>query len=575
MKKKLLIIAIIVIAIAIGIFFIVKGISKGSREYSIEEVSELNYFVIQENNKFGVIDKNAKVLIEPTFNEVVIPNPQKAVFICTNENKENKVYNENNEQILTNFEEVSSIRLKNIASNLMYEKSVLKYKENDKYGLIDYSGKKITDAIYNQIQALEYKEGELLVEKDGNYGVINIKGTELVPIEYLNVHSDGYYIEDDGFKYSGYIVCKKTDEGYRYGFINKDGDQVLQTEFNELNRITDIKDNNNVYCIASKNGQYGVYKNSNQIINNEYQSINFNKNNNIFILEKSKRYGACDIEGNKLIDVKYIQIDVNGNTLYAKTKDGTVEVYDKKGNKSDIPSNVYKYSIEDGKYNIVVTNKEGQSLYSLQDNSGNDITKAEYSYIEYLYDDLFIASNMDKHLGIIDANGNEKLEFKYNSIQKIKETKLLQALVKDENKVDIYTSNLEKIYEMEKPTFVEEKEYIKVYNDTETIYLSKEGKIVENKQVYNQNKLYATQQNDKWGFADENGTIKIDCIYDKVTDFNQYGYAGIKLNDKWGSIDKDGNIVIDPTYELKTEPDFLGKYYKVEYGFGEFYFTNK
>lgn len=576
MGKKSVIIVIILIAVAIAIFFTVKGITQASREYTIEKVSEYNYFVVQDNNKLGVIDKNANIIIEPTFYDVVIPNPEKGVFVCTNDNKETKIFNENKEEILTNFEQVESIRLKNIVSDLMYEKSVLKYKENDKYGLIDFSGKKITDAVYNQIQALEYKEGELLVEKDGNYGVINIKGTELVPTEYLNVHSDGYYTEEYGFKNSGYIVSKKTELGYRYGFIDKDGNEVLPIEFNELYRITDIKDNNNIYFIASKNGQFGVYKNSNQLINNEYQSINYNKNNNIFLLEKSKRYGVADIEGNSIIDIKYIQIDVNGNTLYAKTKEGTVDVYDTKGKQSDIPSNVYKYSVADGKYSIIVTNNDGQSLYSIQDNNGNEIVKPEYTYIEYLYDNLFIASNMQKQLGILDENGNEKVEFKYSSIQKIKDTKLIQALIKEENTVDIYSSNMEKIYEMAKPTFVEENEYIKAYNEADTIYLSKDEKLVNNTEVYKQNTLYATKQNNnKWGFVDSNGSIKLDCIYDKVTDFNKYGYAGIKLNGKWGSVDKDGNIVIAPTYELNNEPDFLGKYYKVEYGLGEFYFTNK
>ncbi|MBR0350690.1 MAG: WG repeat-containing protein [Clostridia bacterium] len=578
MKKKILITVVIlaIIAItAIAIFFAIKGISKGSRNYEIENVSEYNYFVLQENNKYGVIDKSAKTIIQPNFSEVVIPNPQKAVFICTNENKEIKALNEKNEQILTNFEEVTGIRLKNIASNLMYEKSVLKYKENDKYGLIDYSGKKITDAIYNQIQALEYKEGELLVEQNGNYGVINIKGTELVPIKYLNIHADGYYTEKDGFKNCGYIVAVKSEKGYRYGYIDKDGKETLETNYNELSRITDIKDDNNIYFIASKNGQYGIYKNSEQLINNEYQSISYNKNNKLFLLEKSKKFGICDIDGKQIIDVKYTQIDVNGNTLYAKTKEGTVDVYDAKGNKSDLPSNIYKYDVADGKYNLIITNKDGKSLYSVQDKAGNEVIKPEYTYLEYLYDDLFIASNMQNQLGILDVNGNTKLDFKYSSIQKIKESRLIQALIKDENKVDIFNSQIEKLYEIEKPTFVEENDYIKVYNETDTIYLSKEEKLVENTEVYKQNKLFAKKQNDKWSFADKNGAIKVNAIYDKVTDFNEFGYAGINQNGKWGAIDQNGNIVVEPTYELKSEPDFLGKYYKVVFGYGECYFTNK
>lgn len=575
MKKKIIISIILIAVVVIATYFIIKGISNGSREYEIEKVSEYNYFVLQENNKYGVIDKEAKVIIQPTYSQVVIPNPQKAVFICTSENNENKVLNANNEEILSNYKGIESIRLKSIVSNLMYEKSVLKYKENDKYGLVDFNGKKVTEPIYDQIQTLEYKEGELLVQKDGQFGVINIKGTELVPIQYIGVRSDAYYTEEDKFKNSGYIVSNKTDKGYRYGFIDNNGNEVLKTEYNDLSRVTDIKDNNNIYIIASKNGQYGVYKNSEQLIKNEYQSISYNKSNNIFLLEKSRTYGAADINGNKLIDIKYVQIDSNGNTLYAKTKDGNIDVYDAKGNKSNIESNVYKFSVEDGKYSIVITNNNNESLYSLEDNTGKEIVKPQYTYIEYLYDDLFIASNMQKQLGIIDRNGNTKVEFKYISIQKIKGSKLLQALLREDNKIEIYNSKIEKIAEMIRPSVTEINDYIKVFNDTETLYLSKDEKIVENTQVYKQNKLFAKKQNDKWGFVDENGTVKVNALYDKVTDFNEFGYAGIKLNGKWGSIDQNGNIVIEPTYELKSEPEFLGMYYKVAFGYGECYYTNK
>lgn len=577
MKKVLLIIATILIVIAIvsvSVFFIVKGLSNKEREYEIETVSEYNYFVLREDNKFGVLDKNAKTIIEAKYNQVIIPNPEKAVFLCIDENSKVKVLNENNEEILTQFEAVEAIRLKNIVSDLMYEKSVLKYKENNKYGLIDYSGNKVTEAIYDRIQALEYKEGELLVEKDGNVGIISIKGKELVPIKYLNVNSDGYYTDQDKFKYSGYIVSTKTEMGYRYGFIDREGNEVLKPEYNDLSRVTDLKDNNNAYFIASKNGQFGVYKNSDQLLKNEYQSISYNKNNNIFLLEKSKTYGAADINGNRIIDIKYTQIDSNGNTLYAKTKDGNVDVYDAKGNKSSIPSNVYKYSAGDN-YSIKITNDNGNSTYSVEDNFGNEIIKPEYIYIKYLYDDLFIVSKEQNKLGIIDTKGNQKVELKYSSIQTIKDTKMIQALIKDENKVDIYSSKMEKLYEMIKPQFTEINGFIRVTNETDTIFLSQEEKVVDSKVVYSNNKLFANKQNEKWGFIDDNGTVKVQAKYDKVTDFNKYGYAGIKLNGKWGVIDQEGNIVVEPTYELNNEPEFLGKYYKVVYGLGEFYYTNK
>ena len=46
---------------------------------------------------------------------------------------------------------------------------------------------------------------------------------------------------------------------------------------------------------------------------------------------------------------------------------------------------------------------------------------------------------------------------------------------------------------------------------------------------------------------------------------------------KWGVIDEKGNIILEPTYtieESNEDPEFIGKYYRVYYGYGESYFTN-
>ena len=52
----------------------------------------------------------------------------------------------------------------------------------------------------------------------------------------------------------------KTQEGYRYGYINNNGKLILKPEYNQLSRITDIEDNDNAYLLGAKNGQFGVTK---------------------------------------------------------------------------------------------------------------------------------------------------------------------------------------------------------------------------------------------------------------------------------------------------------------------------
>ena len=134
---------------------------------------------------------------------------------------------------------------------------------------------------------------------------------------------------------------------------------------------------------------------------------------------------------------------------------------------------------------------------------------------------------------------------------------------------------LEKICEMTNAIIEVKDNYIKVYNNTETKYYDLDGKEKQNTEIFPDNKIYAKSQDGKWGFVDKNGNVVVDYIYDKTTDLNLYGYAGVKLGDKWGVVNSDGEVILEPTYTINTlvEPDFIKEYYKVTYGYGEFYYT--
>ena len=574
MKKKC-IIGIIIIVIAIITAFVVYNIIKeNGRNYEIEKVDNYNYFVVMQNNLYGVIDKTGNTIISPKYQEVKIPNPEKAVFVCYEENN-TKVLNEKNEEILTNYTNVEPIGLKNIASDLMYEKSVLRYAKDGKYGLIDFEGKEITKPIYDELEGLPYKEGELLVKQNEKYGVINIKGNNLVDIEYETITVDGYFTNENQYKNAGYIVSIKTEEGYRYGYIKNDGKEIAKPQYNELSRITGIKDDENIYLLGSKNGQYGISKNGEDIIQNAYQSIRYDEVNNVFVIEKSKKYGIANIEGKELVPLNYNQIDITGMYIYAQNDQG-ITVYDSQGTQANMNANIAILNTSNENYKIKIDNENG-SKYSIIDKDGKELTKETYNYIEYLYDNYFIASKDTGKLGVIDEKGNIKVELKYSSLQEIQGTKLLQATISEEKKTEVYASTMEVVASMQNAVIENNEEYIKVYNGSETILLSKEGNVLENTQVYSNNKLFAQKKDDKWGFVDKSSNVIVDYKYEAVTEFNQYGFAAVKLNGKWGAINEQGQEVVEPKYDLanEIEPFFIGKYYRVTYGYGEFYFTDK
>ena len=578
MKKKNIVMIIIVLVIIISIagWFIYKQIEKNGREYEIEKIAiqDYEYFILRQDGKYGVMNKNGDIVIHPEYTNVIIPNPKKAVFICYDENNQTKVLNQNNEQIFSEYEQIQPIRLKNIASNLMYEKNLLTYVQDEKIGLINLDGEEIAEPIYESIEGLPYKEGELLVQLEGKYGVINNKGNNLVEPKYDQITVDNYTTEEEGYKRAGYIVSNTTENGYRYGYVDINGNVLLEPEYTEVSRIINIKDNDNIYLIVAQNGQYGVVKNQEQIIENEYQSISYNSESNTLTLEKTKRYGIATLEGKVVIPVEFSQIDSTGKYIYATDVDGNVEVYQEDGNPADVESNVYILETNNENYQIKIDNAQG-TVYSILNKNGEQMTTQNYSYINYLYDNYFIVSVTGGKVGVINDKEEEIIPIQFDSIEKIEGTDYIITRLSENNSTQLYDKNFKQLCEMTNAVLKKEENYIKLYNETGTKYFDLEGNEKQNTEVFPNNEIYAKSQDGKWGFVDKSGNVVVDYIYDKATDLNAYGYAGVQLDGKWGVVNSNGEIILEPTYtfNVQTEPEFIKEYYKVQYGYGEFYYT--
>lgn len=597
MKKKViitLIVVIILIILGIGGYFIWQNWMSKSREYQVTSINEYAYFVVKEKDKYGVIDSKGNTVIPANYDEVQIPNPTQAVFLVM-QGETKSVLNEKAEAIFTNYQKVSSLRLKNVSTDLIYEKQVLTYEENGKLGLMNIEGKQLTSAIYEEIDTLPYKEGELLVKQDGKYGVINQNGAIMVKPNYDQIKADGYYDGEKGYHEDGYLVSQKTDEGYRYGYQTFSGEELLPTEFNELERIGDIGNNQNIFLIAAKNGQYGLFQNGEANLANEYQSITYDTNTEMLIVQKGKKYGVYTPEGKNIIPIEYPQIDSNGDYFYIKQDTGEVKVYDKQGKETTINPNlvILNATAEEGKIKIHILTENNTTKFNLY-REEEKLTKQDYTYIEQLYGTNFVAANASGKLGIIDTQGNAKTEMKYDSVQKIAEANMTQATITSTKQTDFYdqsgnlvgtlkepslkTEKIESVQNTDKTEKAEsvEQEYIIAQNQEQTLYFDLNGTAKTNTQVYPNHALIATQKAGKWGFSTPEGKQIIECQYDQVTELNQYGFAGIKQGDKWGIINQEGKILLEPTYSLpgQLNPQFIGKYYQVQYGYGQSYYTN-
>ncbi len=435
MKKVVGIIGfIIVVIISLGLSIYLPNKDRINDE---TEDKLIIYSVIEENGKYGVKNQEDKIIVKPQYEQVVIPNEHRGIFICDNDGEKTVVYNEKGSEIFKEYEAVEPIKLSNLLEE-KYEKNAIIYQKNGKYGLLSITGKVILDARYEQIFSLGYKENEVIVKDNNKYKIYDVKGKQLIKEEFDSIQSDEYYNEQDGYKKSGYIVCKTTSDGYRYGYYDYDYDEVLIADYNQILRIVDVADKNNIYLIAAKNGQYGVFINNAKVINTQYQSINYEKDFNLFIAERTGKYGAFNEKGIEVLKVGYDSLEIKGIYIYT-TKGDEKKVFDREGKEVNIP---FDTTIEK------------------TDN-----------------DNIFIKYENNKY-GVINKNGENLINCEYDLLQIIRNTNAYQAVNFETNTIYIFNNKLEKTIEIPNATINVENGEITVFNEEVNYKLDSNGNVM-------------------------------------------------------------------------------------------------
>ncbi len=567
------IIALIAIIVAISIA-VVNNINNG-KKISQEDVKEYNYFITTINGKSGVIDKTGKIIINPEYDYIQIPNPSKPIFIALFDyNKDtqeynSKVLNEKGKEILTSYKNVQAIPNNNTSSTNSYLTSILKYKQDDKYGIITIDGKTVTKPVYESIEVLEYKDEVLKVKQNDKFGLININGDVIIKPEYNSIATDSYYNQSSKYQKAGYIVNVVTEQGYRYGYINSQGKQVLDTMFTNVKRITEVKDDNNTYLITYKNGQAGILKNGQTVIENEYEDISYDVTNNILVLQKNAKQGVYDLAGNMILPIQYDNIEILG-TLINATKDGKLMVFNVSGTVQD--ENSLKAMYPENNYYITV---DRNGKYGVADQNKNSIINNEYNYIEYAFDKYFIATKNEK-IGVIDETGNIVIPIENSIVQNINGTKIIQIINSETNVSDIYNSKMEKVLSQSDSRIYLKENYIKLVSADDIKYIDYDGNLKDAQEIFTNNTVFAKKENGKWGYVDRSGNTVVDYKYEFATNINEYGYGAVKQNGKWGVVNAQGQLIKEAVYTLDDiEPYFIGEYYQVSNIYEIPYYSNE
>lgn len=547
-------IIILIIASIVGIVLFIRFNNKHKLEEYVKP--EYNYFAMYStDDKVGVIDKKGKVIIKPEYYDVCIPNPSKPVFVAYTNTEDYKFINEKGEELYKDYEDVTALQTSELT--LEFENYFLRFKKDGKYGLLDFDGNIVVKPDYDSLESLKNRPGEILAKKGDKCGVIGSDGKVKIDFKYDSIIGDEFFTDKYGYGVTGYIVGKKTSNGFLYGYLNNYAEEVLDVNFESISRVLKYNDNNS-YLIVMNNGKKGVYKNSKLIIAQNYQQINYTDSANVFIAKRNSHYGIFKIDGKPLLDVKYKAYSLAGNYIYVETDNGDKELYDVNGNKI---SNLNFKSVQTaGKSGTYIAVDES-GFYSII--TGEETISGDYTYLAYAYDNYFIFRNSMNKYGLYKLNVGVVLEPNYAFMLKVNGKNAIEA-VRDDGVVEIYSKDIQKTVEIAGAVLEEiNDDYTIVHSNSESSYIDKNGNVIPNTEVYKDNKIYAFKENDRWGYKNKEGKIVIEAMYDYATDLNSYGFAGIRDNGKWGMVDSSGKVIEEPNYVIENDsyiPIFVGKY---------------
>lgn len=346
-KVAATIIAIVVIIMVIA--SLINLLNKDNKTVTSMQIPK-KYFSIFESGKYGVIDGSGNIIIKPIYDEmIIIPNNTKDIFVCTYDVDYNsgtyktKVLNSNNQELLKNYENISLLENSN-SSQIWFEDNVFKFEKDGLFGLVDFNGKELVPAEYSNVYALEGTPKSIVIEKDGNKGIVNSTlGILVVECNYNDITS-----LSNGNADNGYIVGK---DG-RYGVVSGTGKEVLECNYEEIrhaygndmyvvkqngqlkiitNSLNVVKDGgfddvseiNGEYITVVINGQKGVIsENGDELIPATYEDLKF-AHGNYFIAKSNGKYGVISTENTVLVDFAYNSMSfINAANFYTAENSG-------------------------------------------------------------------------------------------------------------------------------------------------------------------------------------------------------------------------------------------------------------
>lgn len=360
----------------------------------------------------------------------------------------------------------------------------IKIIQNEKYGYIDYTGRKIVNPKYSYGE--DFINGYAIVKDSSNLPLIIDKGgkQEVVTGTYFSLYRAGEDI----------IASKVTKKGLKYGILKSDLSTKTKFIYDSINYV----DGAYTYVLENEVG----------VINMDGKPIYSYK-----LTDKDdKRIDVLASEVSDDKSVRYAVVIINSSSSIINLTDGKV---------------VYSPTL-----NIITP--EENNVFSVQDKSG---------YLSYLYiynNDVVLERMNVNSVSVPSINSgiitvlNKNYTYEYISVSSKEQIK------KNLTKEKVYYSDNYFIYNnynyktnKEELVFVTGGEIKKVVNKD----FEMESKFVNGVAIIK-------FDDEMYSYIDEQGNIITELRFIQADSFDKYGDAVAKTNDGYGVLNKEGKIVI-------------------------------
>lgn len=414
-----------------------------------------------------------------------------------------------------------------------------KYQSGKPYDVLDKE-------TYNKIQQKykfisDFQEGTSVVF-DSCYGLINIRGKEILPCIYDTIL---------GLTNKYRIICKNN----KYGSVDIDGNFFIECDYE------DYKLNTNDYLPFKRNNKWGFLdKEGNVKIQFKYENICL-LNDSVFMGMIGNKWGVLRYDEKTIFEIKYDAIIyklsqnatdpsflyLNDKLAIANSKNQIVTDFIYNG--STIHGIKYFEFPQLGKY--LELEKAGSKYGLINYETGETVIPFKYDKLGKISENILYAKLDDKY-GYIDLNNQTVIPFKFENAENFSEGLARVGVHKG-----YYNSmfgplpyNLYGFIDKTGKFVIEPKFPDPILNP---IYESEKNEFHEGLAVMGK-RIGNNMLAQKFGYINSNGNWIIEPIYDGCASFKN-NRAIVKKEEKYGCINNNGEVIIDIEYD-----DYIGRY---------------